>query len=540
MFDSYVKGADYRAARALPKTDPARWFGRSMLALSLVSKDFAELCRSHIYQVIQSRRCFNPTFTYGVLYRHTHVVERVSFGGPLDRHVHVEGADGNDGNNPYAWDWQDTKSNLRAFDFLPLFPNLRELEVGTTAAAILFGLEDEQNTDSSSNFLRLPSTWQTLPPSATEECNDRRAALILLAPRISSLTIHHSNDERAEYRKTSENRVALPTLVLMVPLFASNLSTLRFNFNREPFNYDHSISISQCVQLKNLYLINMDARNLEDTIFEPLLRPRQVSRETGLRLSVPPLKLLFIDGLSGVYPLKLIRVFRRTLEQLYLNPYRRRDADIATWPPDLGFVVLPTKHEIEEERRHDEVIATPRYPALKTLRVSVPAESVPELFDERLGDVSGTLKDIVLDFYHAKCGGIGGITSRETIISTCKILRKAAPLARIIIKLDPTCQTETRELVHHAILAADEGIEPPDRRAPWQEWFSRVDMNSWEIGDESVSDSMLDAVSGEMRKQLDWVTAKLAKAKLAKDRNGVREVAQWMGKINSRFMWEMD
>ncbi|KAM0746474.1 hypothetical protein T439DRAFT_329902 [Meredithblackwellia eburnea MCA 4105] len=531
MVVSYFTGHNLKVMRALPQTDPAWWFGRSLLGLSLVSKEFAELSKKLMFKVVLARRCYQPVLPYSILYKHSHLIEKASIGGQWDRHIFMPPH--GDGGQAGTWSWQDTKSVSRLFDQLPLLPNLHQLEFGTTAAATLFGLLREvRSEDDEPNDEPLSTDWDNLPSSHISHCNDRRAALRLLAPRITDLAIIHSPDERDESPVRQRGRVPLPTLILAVPLFRNNLTTLRFNFDDCSIAYDHTLAIAQCHQLKNLYLTHFDGRFYSEKAFEPLLRPSATGETLNLSLKVPPVEKLVIDNIQGIYPVKFIRIFRKTLQHLALNPFHGHFVDVE-YPEAVGDL-FGRSSIVEEEKRDDEVLGQPSFPVLKKLQGVIPPSSVHKLFEQLLGDVSGSLKEVVLDFHQTPF--MAKLKSKDTVIFACKYLRQAAPLARIKIEVDRASRTKTRKLVHDGCVEADQDIEPPPLGV-WKEWFSSIELN---ILKERGDDALFETVGGEMARQLDWVVQRLARARLAGDRDGVAEIGQWMGKINSRFMWEMD
>ncbi|KAM0746476.1 hypothetical protein T439DRAFT_360487 [Meredithblackwellia eburnea MCA 4105] len=545
MEDSYGY-ITYKSQRALGKQDPAWWFGRSLLSLSCVSRDFAELSTKVIFKVIQSRRCTQPVFTYSILYKHAALFEHVNFGGKFDNHI--SRGPGGDHEDPNYWHWQDTKSVIRLFDLLPLLPSVRRLELGTTAAAVLFGLEDEVDNDEDLNNKPLPHQWAELEPSGTSQCNERREALALLAPRITDLALYHSDDERPGERDPDQDRHRtirrnpLPTLILAVPLFAKNLTTLRLHFESWEMNYDHSLAIAQCHHLKKLYLINLWSKMTNEKVLVPLLRPKETSGKTGLDLIVPPVDMLFIDGVNHIYPIRLVRVFRRTFKSLFLNPHHNKNADIS-WPSPL--MDLLAEGTVVEEPRENSGGNGPLFPVLERIEGAIATEVVPELFsDKHLGDVSASLRHVVLDWYRGRRGFSGSVTSREVIEEVCRDIRTTyAPLARVQVKLDPLLRGDKREMIRDVVVGAGPSfVAPPLVPRTW-DYFPVVAHGLWFSGAataDEVPDVLVDSMALEMRKQLEWTTQRLERARLAMDKDAVKEVAQWLKKINVRYLVEMD
>lgn len=75
---------------------------------------------------------------------------------------------------------------MYAFSVLPLLPRVEKLAFGPSVADALFGLDDVDEWE-----LERASTWGTLPASRDMEQNLRRAAVAIVAPRITSLDLIH-------------------------------------------------------------------------------------------------------------------------------------------------------------------------------------------------------------------------------------------------------------------------------------------------------------------------------------------------------------
>lgn len=328
----------------------------------------------------------------------------VSLGGGYDDHVFVpnptlvipDDFDINEDDGEWQrWDKHDTQAVVFTFTLLPSFPNLRKLSLSSISVGILFDVRG----------IGAPPTdigWASLPPTSSEECRQRRRAMVRFAPQIHQLYLCHFESEDPEGTAPAPARVAL-----IVPLF-TNLTFLWIFFQDTPVTVTHIAAIFACKQLTDIFLedVGAVAEGDEAVTFE------------SWGDTAPEIATLRITGSGPLW--SVISIFVASLETLTVG---KTSIDLAALSPDFPPFAALRWLDITQTPSETLELLTLLAPApLDSLELNFSSASLPPDVDSSdistlFAFIAATFPDAAVtitdDFGSADVGSTLGVANAE-------------------------------------------------------------------------------------------------------------------------------